>query len=68
MVRSTISAKAEEIAVEISKDIETKLTTAELNREKEMQKKLDIIKKQVTHCLSIFQGHPARCAWIQLTY
>lgn len=48
MVRSTITAKAEEVSKDISKDIETKLTTAEINREREIQKKLDIIKKQVT--------------------
>lgn len=42
-VRSVITAKMDEI----SKDIETKLTAAEQNREKEIQKKLDFVKKEV---------------------
>lgn len=42
-VRSAATAKVEEI----TKDIENKLTTAELNREKEIQKKLDFVKKEV---------------------
>ncbi|KAH9636160.1 hypothetical protein HF086_007112 [Spodoptera exigua] len=41
-VRSAATAKVEEI----TKDIETKLTAAEQNREKEMQKKLDFVKKE----------------------
>lgn len=42
-MRSAATAKVEEI----TKDIETKLTAAEQNREKEMQKKLDFVKKEV---------------------
>lgn len=45
-VRSAATAKVEEI----TKDIETKLTAAELNREKEIQKKLDFVKKEVCRC------------------
>lgn len=44
-VRSAISNKMEEI----TKDIEVKLSTAEQNREKEIQKKLDFVKKEVRH-------------------
>ncbi|XP_028162303.1 uncharacterized protein LOC114354238 [Ostrinia furnacalis] len=42
-VRSAATAKVEEI----TKEIETKLTAAEINREKEMQRKLDFVKKEV---------------------
>ncbi|VVD05572.1 unnamed protein product [Leptidea sinapis] len=41
-VRSVMTAKVEEI----TKDIESKLTAAELNREKEIQRKLDFVKKE----------------------
>lgn len=44
-VRSAITNKMEEI----TKDIEVKLSTAEQNREKEIQKKLDFVKKEVRH-------------------
>lgn len=42
-VRSVATAKIEEI----TKEIETKLTAAEIKREQEIQKKLDFVKKEV---------------------
>lgn len=38
---------------EITTSIETKLSAAEINREKEIQKKLDFVKKEVRYCLTI---------------
>lgn len=38
---------------EITTSIETKLSAAEINREKEIQKKLDFVKKEVRYCLAI---------------
>lgn len=35
---------------EITTSIETKLSAAEINREKEIQKKLDFVKKEVRYC------------------
>ncbi|XP_013181303.1 PREDICTED: inner centromere protein isoform X1 [Papilio xuthus] len=55
-VRSVISAKMEEI----TKDIEVKLTTAEQNREKEIQKKLDFVKKEERRAELVRQNKNAR--------
>ncbi|XP_041979347.1 paramyosin isoform X2 [Aricia agestis] len=55
-VRSVVTAKMEEI----SKDIETKLTTAEINREKEIQKKLDFVKKEERRAELVRQNKSAR--------
>ncbi|KAI5636012.1 stathmin family domain-containing protein [Phthorimaea operculella] len=55
-VRSTQTAKIEEI----TKDIETKLTTAEQNREKEIQKKLDFVKKEERRAEMVRQNKSAR--------
>ncbi|XP_045538082.1 inner centromere protein isoform X3 [Papilio machaon] len=55
-VRSVITAKMEEI----TKDIEVKLTTAEQNREKEIQKKLDFVKKEERRAELVRQNKNAR--------
>ncbi|XP_037302749.1 stress response protein nst1-like, partial [Manduca sexta] len=55
-VRSAATAKVEEI----TKDIETKLTTAEQNREKEIQKKLDFVKKEERRAELVRQNKSAR--------
>ncbi|XP_047041884.1 probable kinetochore protein nuf2 isoform X3 [Helicoverpa zea] len=55
-VRSAATAKVEEI----TKDIENKLTTAEQNREKEMQKKLDFVKKEERRAELVRQNKSAR--------
>lgn len=55
-VESMTSAKVEVI----SKDIETKLTTAEQNREKEIQKKLDFVKKEERRAELVRQNKSAR--------
>lgn len=44
---------------EYSAQIETKLTTAEQNREKELQKKLEAAKKYVSSSLLLFQKQEA---------
>ncbi|CAG9784700.1 unnamed protein product [Diatraea saccharalis] len=54
--RSSITAKVEEM----TKDIETKLTAAEINREKEMQRKLDFVKKEERRAELVRQNKSAR--------